>query len=317
MFRRFSRVFASVMATVLALSVSLVSAQGPQPQGNPQPQGTEPNTALSAGAASAKSLKESLTAAQAQSIKAVLDRYAPELAAITAQLNDPNATRSPGRYRLYLPTILGSGATTAAASAGAAVDQQALLAVTSQLSALRLKIDAEVAAVLSSEQQALNAQNLAQLTNSRQPVTSIAASDSSAAGLSGSATLQANSGYCYAGAQYASVGAFWANEAAYYAYYNYIYNYYGSYSAYYNMYYSDAYAFTGFEYVSAGYFDLIMLGSDYQGFVGAGIANNYNGYYYAFYGASYAASNYASFSYYYAYYAWVYGVYARDNEYNA
>jgi hypothetical protein len=309
------------MVMVLAATSSMTSAQGNQPQGSGSPDAT-----TTAAMESAKALKESLTAEQVAAIKAVLDSHAAELSAITAQLPDPNAVSS--TPRAYLPLVITNGSSSAQSSSSAdapkltssaSLDRNAaLLSVLNQSDALQATISAEVAALLTSDQQALDAKAFAPVKGARQALDkALSASSANVATPNSAETPDYYSTYCYYAGQYASYAAYYGYYGYLYGYYNYIYNTYGSYNAYYDLYYGRYYAFYGLREVAAGYFDLIILGSDFNGNVSAGLSDNYYAYYYTYYGYNEAYSNYSSYGYTYAYYAYYYGYYANQYAYNA
>jgi hypothetical protein len=275
---------------------------------------------------SAKALKDSLTAEQVAAIKAVLDSHAAELNAITAQLPDPNAVST--TPRAYLPVVITSGSSSAQSASSpdapkltssASLDRSAtFLSLLKQSDSVQSAISAEVSALLTPDQQALEAKAFSPLKSARQGLEkALTASPAKVATPNSGSTPDYYSTYCYYGGQYASYAAVYAYYGYLYGYYNYYYNSAGSYNAYYYLYYGYLYANYGLREVSAGYFDLIIWGSDFNGYVGTGVTDNYYAYYYTYYGYTTAYSNYSTYGYTYAYYAYYYGYYANSYAYNA
>lgn len=329
MFNQINRLLVLLTLMVIVSASTLVSAQDPQPQGSTSA-GLPPIDALASDMiSSAKALRNSLTPEQTQAIQAILQAHAADFDAITAELSalkslpaQPNAVSN----GVYVPMVLkgaasnqaGPGRPSGVPEAAQSTNFQALQGAMVKLTALQDTIDAKVSALYTADQQALNKTVTAPMSKLRQMLKNSAAPNAAQAGgaQTNDASLAATAGYCYTAAQYASNASYWA----YYGYVNayYLYYYYGIYNPYYYLYYGNEFSFAGLQNASLGYFDLLQIGSDFHGYVYAGIGNNYNAYAYNNAGTSTALSAYYSTGGSgYAYYAYLYGYYARDNAYQA
>jgi hypothetical protein len=321
MVRRFRQLFI-LTVLVCTVSSSLAFAQAPQTDQVEDPTLPEFGGELAAVLANAEALKESLTPEQSQATQEIMQRYASEFTALAAQLPSPRAALpdpKASNYRTYLPAVAvnGSlaGAEASAAPAGMTVSLQQIqsqLAILKQIETVQNKVDAEIAAVLSEEQSSLLQQGRTAIRTLTQP----RASTGTTASSGNTPSLQASAS-CYYAAQYASINSTYAKYAYDYAYYNYVYNANGSYGGMYFLYYGWLYALYGHRDVSAGYFDLITIGSDFNGYVADGLTNNYNSYLYSYRGTAYAGQNYNSYGYSAAYLAWINGYNAFQYAYGA
>jgi hypothetical protein len=294
--------FAALAADSRAYLPSVLRQSGgvPQPFG-PAPEGEPPTPALDTSL-SAVALKQSLSGEQQQALAAVMGRYNTQLSALVQESAAPAAARTNG--------VLTDSAQLEAQLESARADLQAAQAAMQQLKALQAQIDSEVAAILTPEQLALHQQ----ATSDEVTASARAAEQASAAAVpqASSSKLAADSGYCWYGASYASLAQYYTYWAYYYAYINYVYYdsddyaYYG----YYYLYYAHYYGYEAVSDLAGGYFDLINLGSDFNGHGYNGYNEAYYAYLYSYYGYYYSWYNY----YYtggsaYAYYAYYYGYY--------
>ncbi len=313
---------------LLALSASVVGAQGPQPQSTlPNAAQVNESSANTTALRSAIALQQSLTNEQRTALKAVLDKYAADFKAIAAQLPDPRGANVSRDEFVYMPMVLGGGgATTNDNGSKPQQDQTAdanrlqdFKAATESLKALQAKVDAEVASILNASQQADFQAGLkpTQILAERAEAEANAALSNVAT--SSDASVQAYYPYCSTAAYYGSYASYYNWISYYYAYYDYVYygTTYGYYSYYY-AYYGYLYTVDGLAEAAGGYFDLAYLGSDWNGLAYAGISDNYYAYYYSYYGSLYGYYDYIYQSgSTYAYYAYLYGYYGYNYAYYA
>jgi hypothetical protein len=323
-FTQINRLVVLLMLMVVVTASTLVSAQGPQPQES----GVAGLPALESSpegvAASAKELRESLTAAQVEAIQAILQRHAADFDALTAELSAiTSAPAAPDALtnQVYLPlTLKGAGSSQAAPGrpsgapdAAQLAELQAIQGITKKLIALQDSVSAEVEALYTTQQQTLNQTVAEPLRQMRTALSnpSMASAQLADQASTQSATLAASPSYCYVAAQYASL-------ATYYSYYAYVnayahYIYYGVYAPYGYLYSGINYSLAGLTDAANGYFDLTMIGSDFHGYVAAGVNDNYNAYLYNNAGSSTGLSSYNATGSSYAFYAYYYGYYAKLN----
>jgi len=308
-------------AAPLAQAAVQSKASRPDPGTPPAPHAPLPpmtvDSSATGKAPAAVLLKGSLTAEQQQALAAVLDRYKPQLNEIARQLVDSERSRQ----------ATGGPTQSSATSAGIQaqfMDAQAGLssarALLGQLKEVQSQIESETASILSAKQLALHRQALSgddqslSLVEAQVSPTPAVTQGSALAGGSDDFVSSA----CAVGAQYASWGRYYAYYANAYAYYNYIYN--GdtyAYYAYLYLGYAQSHALSAIQYLGAAYFDITQLSSDFNGNGSSGISSAYNAQYYAYYGYYYANLSHHVNGSVYAQYAYLNGVYAYNNLYNA
>jgi len=238
----------------------------------PAPDFNNPPEALRAGVA----LRNSLTAQQKAQARAVADKYASELKALSP--------------------------------AGGAQNVRGHAAKLSELAA---KIDAELANTLTADQRA----NLAAATSRKLDTSLLNATPVEALSPSAGSTQSSNpydQGYCWYGGYYESLAEYYKYYGYVYAYYNYYtygddYAYYGYYYAYYAYYYG----YYALQYLGAAYFSNYWWGYDFYSWGYYAYYYAYYDYYYAYYGYYYSYYSYYYYSHDYAYYAYIYDYYGQ------
>ncbi len=273
----------------------------------------------------AVALKQSLTAEQQRALSAVLDRHKAKLDKIVRQATKPAevphraviGAEQPSMDSAQIEQPSMDSAQIEAQLQRAQADIKASQATIAQLEKVQAQIDLELATILTPEQLALHKEAT---STALKPLAIADAQLQSATApwVKTNATPMASSSTCSIGAQYASVARYWAYHAYVNAYYNYLYydkdsnatnalNY---------LNYGQYYALYSVQYLGGAFFDLIKIGSNFNGNGSKGAAAAYNTQYYTYYGYIYAYNNY----YYsggsgYAYNAYVYGLRAYQNAY--
>jgi hypothetical protein len=323
MHRKTHLLIAALVVMVMLVSTSAAGAYGPTTQGanqNQPKQGflvdgvavapADENNPPTEALRSAAKLRASLTTKQRSAIQGILKRYEAQFAAITAQLSALRDSVAPSTDP-------------AAAQARVTEDAAAFQAVqqaNQRAQTLQTQLDSEVGAVLTDEQRALHQAALAPITADASASTVTAQSanggQSHASGsVSASFNVNYNSSYCYYAAYYSTLADYYSYYARIYAYYNYYYN--GSYNPYYYLNYAGNYATSGQHYISAVYFDELVLHADVFGRASSGRSYEASATNYAYYGFTYAGQDYDNYGYVYAYYAYYYGYYTNQYAYYA
>jgi hypothetical protein len=212
---------------ILLLSATTVFAEGPSPAMSPDN--------LKETKANVEELAESLTPEQKGAIHTILTQYEPQLAEVTEAFKAIGQTQD--AKTIYIPMVMSSGSTAAATAETQAfatpplstAEMQDLQEVTEQLVSLQAQIDAEVAQVLSPEQQELFASLSSALNNVSLSDDPSLNYDYSSAYYYGYYSYEAN----YYGAVFAEYEYYY--DYSEYAYYSYYYNYYGYAYAYYTF----------------------------------------------------------------------------------
>jgi hypothetical protein len=245
----------------------------------------------------AAALKESLSAEQQAALAAVMARYEPELAAIAKGLPERPAAKPASRDRWATEEQTWSAAEAA----------RFALELGPKLEKIRTELDKEMAAVMTAEQwaqfQALRPVMPAALV-SGQPLRKVSPADPGATEYSAT--------YCYYAAQYASVAEFYAFYGYLFAYYNYYNNPNGSYNAFYYATAAETNTYNGLLSVAGAYFQLVTLGTDFNGFLSRTLDYLPDAISASSAGASYGYRNYADHGYVLAYYAYAYETAAYD-----
>lgn len=294
-FRKLAVALALVLA--LVMPTSAVFAQSTPDQVVPQVPtdmstlfGTE--VSVPNGVVDAEQLRQSLSAEQLSGIQAVLDSHAAQLkrlASELAALGTPDVV-TPGAQdtKLFLPLI---GVPATADKAEADTQAAGIKQISMDLAALQAKIDREIMALLTADQQALYSKYTADLQS---------VGKTAVAGLNPTGDVSASSSSdCFYGAIYGAYAYYYAYWAEYYSWLN-------------SIYYGDSYAM-------AGYFGAILTlqetrsglplagGAYYDVYYGRGWDSNYwaDDAYYDFL----AAEDYGYRAYYWNWYSGYYGSY--------
>jgi len=319
MHRKTHLLIAALVVIVMLVSTSAAGAYGPTSQGanqNQPKQGflvdgvavaqADENNPPAGALRSAAKLRASLTTKQRSAIQGILKRYEAQLAALAAQL--------PALRDSAAPSIDPEAAKARVAEDAAAF--QAVQQANQRVQSLQAQLDNEISAVLTDEQRALHQAALAPITADASASTVTAQTANGGQALaSGSVSVMYNSNYnssyCYYAAYYSAEADYYSYFARIYAYYNYYY--YGSYNPYYYLNYANTYAISGHDYISAVYFDELVLHSDPFGRASAGRSYEASATNNAYYGAYYAYQDYTNSGHTYAYYAYYYG--SSTNQY--
>ncbi len=255
--------------------------------------------------------KASLSAEQQTALKAIANKYQPQLQALSASLPAPQAFRS-----LNAPEPLGK---IRAQLAREVANVHSMRDLQNAGAALQNGLQAEVMAVLSPEQAAQFKAGLAPAREALQAsaARAIAASGDTPATVSRATTFTAN--YCYYSAYYASLADFYAWQGYLLAYSNYSLYTTGSYYAYYYGYWAQYYMQIGTLYAGGAYFDVLNFNADRNGFLAKAMTNLNSGYTNAYYSHYYAYNNWVAYptqtqaydAYVWMYWAYYYGYYGN------
>jgi hypothetical protein len=220
-------------------------------------------------------LQNSLTSEQHAAVRAILDKYLPELESIQGLM------AAQGKPQRTEPAQLDS-------------------AILSRLAKVVADIEADMAGVLSADQFALFQ------AVTRPARSGVQMSVVNSAGLDGYYT-----DYCWYGAYEDAISWYYGYYGYLYSYYNYYYN--GgtyAYEAYYYAYYGWYYAGLALDYSGPTYFQSYYVGMWWTDYPYYAYLYSYYAYYYMYYATDYAYYNYYYYGWTYAYYAYYYNYYA-------
>ncbi|HNP88686.1 MAG TPA: hypothetical protein PKK78_21295 [Kouleothrix sp.] len=319
------------IAIALLVPAAMLSAQAPKahPQAAPKPWLVAPSGEPDA-IRDAKALRASLSAQQLKQVRASLQRYSADVAALASQLPAISQAVQPASTQRLAEQDATAGnqlnGDIAPPADGfvpdpgvgqAALDQQQASFQTAQHTNAQLKallgtIEQDITAVLTPDQLKLH-QSATHPTQAEKPV------NANPEAFQRDATLQYTSSYCYNAAQFSALGRYYSYFAYYYAYYDYVYGTGTSnaYNAYYYLNYGQSYALSGHLNTSAGFFNVNTLNYDLDSLVSSGYIYEYNAAMYDYYGWNYALTDYQNTGNSYAYNAYLYGYYAYYYTYNS